>query len=261
MAAPRKKPPAKRPAKDLKPGDMRSQALNKGKPQPAADLKKTDTRASYLKKAKPYQPAPRAPRYPKAIGPQKPAYDKPIGPERPAASSSSKAGYLLRGAAKRVLPVVGFMADASPAQAPAPAKGEKLMKGMPSVGFGGPTSSAAYGYKGRKMGGGPRINKSAAYTSMAKANNASLALAASEKRKAGGARPDKTGPGYPAAKTKTPKVNQFEIAKGNKAAKTNAPVKKEASQQVQPEKKKGIFGKFKLSARGKRPQTRFQRDM
>jgi hypothetical protein len=42
---------AKSPAADLKPGDMRSQTLNKGKPQPAADLKSGDARSKFLKGA------------------------------------------------------------------------------------------------------------------------------------------------------------------------------------------------------------------
>jgi hypothetical protein len=71
MAAPRKKPVVKkkppvkkapvkkkpsflrkdtpRPARDVKPGDMRSQALDKGKPQAAQDLKSGDMRSQSLK--------------------------------------------------------------------------------------------------------------------------------------------------------------------------------------------------------------------
>ena len=40
-----------RPARDLKPGDMRSQILEKGKPQPAKDLNKGGLRAKFLQDA------------------------------------------------------------------------------------------------------------------------------------------------------------------------------------------------------------------
>lgn len=131
MAAPRpKKKP--RPAKDLKPGDIRSQYTFKNEsPQqsardlkasdlrqkyaegpkqsrPAADLKPGDSRASYLKKAKakPYQPAPRAPKY-----------AKPIGPQRPASAGSTAAkttaGSVVRKTLGRVIGAVGAIVDPS----------------------------------------------------------------------------------------------------------------------------------------------------
>lgn len=104
-------------------------------------------------------------------GPQKsvdtfrpvPLRDKPIGIEGPKAAAQVATRTLGSALAKGVALTASFALSPSTfnyktggkAEAPAPAKGEKLMKGMPSVGFGGPTSSAAYGYskpKPRKIG-------------------------------------------------------------------------------------------------------------
>lgn len=173
--------------------------------------------------------------------------------------------------------------DASTNYWEAPKFGPIMMgtsRSLMASGKGNPKTTNKY-----KPQGGPRINKSIAYMSMAQANYASTALAASEKRKAMGtnAAPPGGPPSGAKAKAKAKStvwgearpgaaramgvskaapVDQRKIAKDNKEAKdkkkydNGAPVL-----QKKPEKKKGIFGKFKLSARGKRPQTRFQRDM
>ncbi len=151
-SSPKKRAP--RAAKNLKPTDLRAKMLQEAKDKstkgtlkemrdkakaqakskkvsPAKDMNKGGARAKFLRDAKAGN----------------------IKAKAPMVSGSSVARGLVKGVLKRAIPVVGFMADASPAQAPAPAQGEKLMRGMPSVGFGGPTSSAAYGYSGRKMKG------------------------------------------------------------------------------------------------------------
>ncbi len=117
------------------------------------------------------------------------------------------------------------------AQAPAPAKGEKLMKGMPSVGFGGPTSSAAYGYSGRKMAG-----------AQTKAKAKSTVW--------GEARP---GAARAMGVSKVAPVDQRKIAEGNKKKSPVPPkprLRPSVSQpQAQPMAKKRT-----------RPLTRYQRD-
>lgn len=191
MAAPRPKKKA-RPAKDLRPGDVRSQYTFKNEsPQqsardlkasdlrqkyaegpkqsrPAADLKPGDSRASYLKKAKakPYQPAPRAPKYAKPIGPQMPS--------SAGGTAKAAAGSFVRKTLGRAIGAIGAIVDPSfmnaktggAAEAPAPKKGERLMRGMPQVGYGSKTSSADYGYKPKRKGGGPERRQGSSSPSM-----------------------------------------------------------------------------------------------
>jgi len=126
MAAPRpkktvvkKKPPVKkkpsflkkdtpRPARDIKPGDLRSQALaNDNTPRPAKDLKAGDMRSQVLK------------------------------------SASSKGGTVAKGLIKKI-PVVGaaagFIVDAAPAGAGSDRPSGPLMKSNMPGGYGSKTS-------------------------------------------------------------------------------------------------------------------------
>jgi len=144
MAAPRpKKKVIPRSAKDIKPGDLRSQVLEKGKPQKAKDLRSTDPKSlrnkalreanraanenkpRYTQKIGPAQPqGPEAPRYGRKIGPSdKPLYNKKIGPKKPS---------LARGLLKKI-PVIGmaagFITDAAPAGAGSDKPSGPLMKG------------------------------------------------------------------------------------------------------------------------------------
>ncbi len=83
------------------------------------------------------------------------------------------------------------------AQAPAPKKGEKLMKGMAQVGYGSKTSSADYGYKAKKVVGGARPETVGSYPK--------------GKKTTGGARPETPGSYMPKAK---PKSKAFTLGTG-----------------------------------------------
>jgi hypothetical protein len=119
-----------------------SSKANTPKSRPAVDVEKSSARGKFLEDAKSGKI--RAGSRAKFLSEAKAGN---IKAKAPIGGGSSVARSLVKGVLKRAIPVIGFMADASPAQAPAPAQGEKLMRGMPSIGFGGPTSSAAYGYK------------------------------------------------------------------------------------------------------------------
>jgi hypothetical protein len=96
-----------RPARDIKPGDMRSQILDRGKPQPAKDLKTGDMRSQALK------------------------------------SASSKGGTVAKGLIKKI-PVIGaaagFIVDAAPAGAGSDRPSGPLMKSNMPGGYGSKTS-------------------------------------------------------------------------------------------------------------------------
>lgn len=111
----------KRPAKDLKPGDLRSQVLEKGKPTPAKDLRSTDPKSL---RNKALREANRAANENKP----RPAKDIKAGGSRAQFLKDAKAGTIKakgpsvgarvgRGLLKK-LPVVGaaagFIADAAP---------------------------------------------------------------------------------------------------------------------------------------------------
>ena len=126
----------KRPAKDLKPGDLRSQILEKGKPTPAKDLRSNDPKSL---RNKALREANRAANENKP----RPAKDIKAGGSRAQFLKDVKAGTIKakgpsvgarvgRGLLKKV-PVVGaaigFIADASPAGEGSDKPSGPLMKG------------------------------------------------------------------------------------------------------------------------------------
>lgn len=116
-----------------------------------------------------------------------PLSDKKLSLEGPKSAAQAAARFagsaVLKGAALTAAfvlsPSTFSYKTGGKAEAPAPKKGEKLMKGMAQVGYGSKTSSADYGYKAKKVVGGARPETVGSYPK--------------RKKTTGGARPETPG--------------------------------------------------------------------
>ena len=163
-----------RPAKDLKPTGARAKFLIEGKQR---QLRKSaeEMRKKAKAQAKDKQPRP-AKDIQKGSAREKILKDSRAGKikAKPPVVTGSSASSLVRTGAARLIGAIGAIVDPSfmnaktggAAEAPAPKKGERLMRGMPQVGYGSKTSSADYGYKPKRKGGGPERRQGSSSPSM-----------------------------------------------------------------------------------------------